>query len=520
MDSYNGRELWCKDLQGAGRFPVSARGGSAAADAASVYVAVGRNCLRLDAATGETLREYELPPPPDGTDEKAAQGMVWSYLGVCDGTVVGTLGTDKEGCVLSAVDAGSGSRLWTYTPAQSVHHSSICLGEGRLYLIDRPTADQVGKLKRRGEKLSAASHLVCLNLRTGRELWRTDRGLNDRVELRMAEGTLLATGGGRLTAYSAADGEMLSWSDVRMRGFPVIIGDTFYGEPSAYDLKTGKRKMREHPLTGDESPWVFSRSYGCGAVSGSEHLLMFRSSTLGIYDLLGDTGTHNWGGVRAGCYVNAIAANGLLLMPPSDASCTCSYSFQTTVALTPTQRNEDWAVFIDRNMTDKDRVKHISVNLGAPGDKRTEDGTAWFGYPRPGGIALPVKVEAKGEVKYNRVDSDVTPIAGTDLPWVAGSNAQGEMTVTVQMGPGDPSPHTVRLLFAELADVKPGERVFDVKVQGAVVAEKLDLAKAGVCRAVVRELKGVMLGQTLTVELTSAGGALPPLLSGIQVVAE
>lgn len=91
-----------------------------------------------------------------------------------------------------------------------------------------------------------------------------------------------------------------------------------------------------------------SKGYGRGHMSAAVNLLLFRSATLGFYDLAGDSGIHNFGGVRAGCYVNAITADGLVLIPPGNAGCTCSYSYQTTVALAPAARPIDWSVFYDQ----------------------------------------------------------------------------------------------------------------------------------------------------------------------------
>lgn len=61
VDAYNGRQLWTRQMQGINRRTVDIRGGNLAADADSVYVATGDECLRLDAATGRTMRTYRLP---------------------------------------------------------------------------------------------------------------------------------------------------------------------------------------------------------------------------------------------------------------------------------------------------------------------------------------------------------------------------------------------------------------------------------------------------------------------------
>ena len=87
-------------------------------------------------------------------------------------------------------------------------------------------------------------------------------------------------------------------------------------------------------------------------------------------------------------------------------------------------------------------------------------------------------------------------------------------------------PHTVRLHFCELDEVKPGERVFDVKLQGKVVEAGLDIASAagGIRTALIREFRGIQAGKNLSVELVPHARSLTernaPILSGIEVVAE
>jgi outer membrane protein assembly factor BamB len=89
-----------------------------------------------------------------------------------------------------------------------------------------------------------------------------------------------------------------------------------------------------------------------------------------------------------------------------------------------------------------------------------------------------------------------------------------------------PRPFTVRLHFAELDDVKPGERMFDVTLQGQVVEKSLDVVTAagGPRKALVREFPHVLAGETLTVEFTSAAGnatrRTTPILSGLEFTEE
>jgi hypothetical protein len=88
-----------------------------------------------------------------------------------------------------------------------------------------------------------------------------------------------------------------------------------------------------------------------------------------------------------------------------------------------------------------------------------------------------------------------------------------------------PKTVSVRLHFAELEDAKPGERVFDVKLQGKVVLEDFDIAAAagGTHRAVVRQFDGIVATRAVTVELlpasTETTSLTAPTLCGIEIAA-
>lgn len=65
-------------------------------------------------------------------------------------------------------------------------------------------------------------------------------------------------------------------------------------------------------------------------------MLVFRSATLGYFDLSDpEKGVRNFGGIRPGCWVNALPVAGLLLMPDATDRCNCSYLIKATIALKP-----------------------------------------------------------------------------------------------------------------------------------------------------------------------------------------
>ena len=87
-------------------------------------------------------------------------------------------------------------------------------------------------------------------------------------------------------------------------------------------------------------------------------------------------------------------------------------------------------------------------------------------------------------------------------------------------------PYTLRLHFAELDDVGPGGRVFDVLVQHRPALADFDIVReaGGKYTAVVKEFNGIEASDTITVALVSkaeeATSVTAPVISGIEIVEE
>ena len=122
-------------------------------------------------------------------------------------------------------------------------------------------------------------------------------------------------------ALRATDGKRLWDRNVKYSTRPLINDRTVYAQGGAWDL-----------VTGEDRPFKFSRSYGCGQISSSKNLMLFRSATLGYFDLTRKAGAENYGGIRLGCWINAIPVGGLVLVPDGSV-CTCSYLNRASFAL-------------------------------------------------------------------------------------------------------------------------------------------------------------------------------------------
>jgi len=352
VDAYNGTILWEYPLPGILKAydqehlnGVAVTGSNMCIADGSLYVRLENRCLRLDALTGELLSTFIAPVGSDGQVHR------WGYI-ACDGaSLVGSLyneshqvdfafgksdmsGLYSESVMLFGMDARTGELRWTHTPRTSIRNNAIAVGEGRAFLIDRPIAVRD---KTKGDKTEHPfGKLLALDALTGKTAWTAaDPAFGTMlafskehdVLLMSYQATRFALGsevGGRLAAFRASDGAPLWNVEASYASRPLIIGTTIYAQPGAWDLLTGARKS-----------FSFSRSYGCGTLAGSRHLLAFRSATLGYRDLTEDLGTENYGGIRPGCWINALPVGGLLLLPEASHKCVCSYLIKASCALQP-----------------------------------------------------------------------------------------------------------------------------------------------------------------------------------------
>ncbi len=588
MDIYTGRVLWESPLPGVGALydntahqpGANASGTNYIATSEAIYVAHQHACLKLDPATGKKIAEFTLP-----TSAGSKTAPLWGYLNVDGDYLIGgadpvfdpsllkfssksnkpsgsdddddnkktstakKIATDAAAAVekllkiendnysssqrLVVMDRATGKVLWSATARSGFRHNAICLGGGRMYCIDRASGAEVSRLKRRGEKPSHEPRLVVFDLLTGEEIWSTEQDVFGTWLSYSAERDVLVEAGRTardtlgdepkgMRTYRAKSGNVL-WSSTTFTGPAMIHHDTILMQGTGCDLLTGTPRLREHPLSGEPVEWTWTRNYGCNTPLASEHLLTFRSGAAGYLDLCNDGGTGNFGGFRSSCTNNLIVAGGVLTAPDYTRTCVCSYQNQTSLALVHTPEVETWTSF--GSQTAKQPVRRVGINLGAPGDRKAEDGTLWLEYPSVGGSSPTVAVTITPE-KPEWFRRHSSQIAGPGLAWVAASGAKGLTSLKIQLGTSDNQPrqYRVRLHFAEPDDVRPGDRTFDVHLQGKPALTSLDVVKEseGRNRALVKEFAGVQVGDNLVIELipnpTSKHHAT--ILSGVEIQAE
>jgi len=164
----------------------------------------------------------------------------------------------------------------------------------------------------------------------------------------------------------------------------------------------------------------------------------------------------------------------------------------------------------------------LFANCNAAGDHMKKTGSLWLAYPHPNAepryvpTALPIELE--GTAAGFRFNSDHFAIRGTTRPWLYTSGLLGAEHLTIRLSDGETHSYAVALHFAEIENLGPGQRVFDVKVQGKSVLTRLDIVQqAGAPRqALVKRLEPVRARGTLTIDPVPVAGR-EPILCAIEI---
>ncbi|HIL71335.1 MAG TPA: hypothetical protein EYG38_15975, partial [Verrucomicrobia bacterium] len=629
-DGYNGTFLWERKIPGAVRVRVDVDGGNIYADDQSLFVAAYEKVFRLNAATGETIAEYEVPPTTDGRARR------WAYISVVDGILFGSTAeplknqygfvwntmiengawkpeseiveelraayvkmvtanpkpdakayqyfkrggihwrymnkypgwgpdhnpgpTDQTMIVSDSVFAfqvDSGKLIWQYD-APELPHISITIGDGNLYLIhgELSAEEKETATKERLQWIRDGVYfphaeadlpvdkkdfrrLTALDAKSGETLWSqvmdvTGCGGN-KLGSSYHDGKLLLFGhysnhdqnvfvkGGlnwrRITVLAGSDGQCLWSKPLNYRRRPLVMGNRIYIEPRACSLDTGDIVMRDHPITGESVAWEFLRpGHSCGIVTAAPNGIFFRSYCAAIVNVEKDTGLQLFGAMRTGCWNNLLPANGVLNFQESSAGCSCSYALRSTVVLKHKKQKEpgEWSVFITHGA--QTPVSHLAINLGAPGDMRDNEGTLWFGYPRPDtkigqgefknyGLKFDIHETVLPGMGVFRRDFRGVNIEGSKRPWLYTSGLKGLKSCRIKLLDGQkPSAFKVRIGFVASKEDGERERYFSLKLQGRQVLKKFSVLRESGRhgKAVIKEFEGIQVIDDLHLEVIPA----------------
>lgn len=566
---YTGRELWIREIPGIGhpftdldyedRFRSGQEvympnhpganfiGSPYVSVADGIYVIDRDKLLRLDPSTGQTMSEFELP------ELASMQHRAWGHLLVEDDMLVATADPQyfDEGepgksnswnatssSWLVVMNRHSGEVLWTRNAEkEGYRHNAIAAGNNRIYVVDGLSETAIELLQRRGHHPATRSSLLALDLKSGATLWEREDdvfgtwlGYYETTDLLMQGGRRGQRGAlsdeprDRLVTHRGETGAIVWEYGDRYSGPLGLHSDMIVpANPGqrAIDPLSGQLISQLHPITGEEYDWTYHRYYGCGTMNSSKYLIKFRSGAAGFTDLLNMGGTANLGGFRSGCTNNMVVADGVLNAPEYTRTCTCSYQLQTSFGFAHMPDTEMWT--FNRLPEITTTVESLGINFGAPGNRR-ENGVLWLEYPKvyqPGPDA-PITLKSNSLELY-RNHATWIDNSHEHYPWVGSYGAMGVDHIgldLVKCESGDAYEYDVTLYFVEPDNIQPGERVFDLVVQGQTVLKDLDIVQqAGGPRRVHQvKLPAIRVTDQLHIDFKRHEGSLPTVVAGIELV--
>ena len=314
-----------------------------------VYVTLGFDApvVALDAATGETLREYE------GTSNTSE---ILCHKGRL--ILARNAASDKPGKDILAIDADTGAILWERKGYRGVtaHNDELSrftdafltAGDDRVFFLD-------------------ADHIVALDLASGAEAWRTPRppvkkGVIGHYKYNHANLCSLTWADGRLflgqmlpfpdnlnkrqqkemviLAMDAASGKTL-WQGRGMTLAHFTPPDLFVAHGMVWTFK-----MKEVSLLGlDVRTGEVRKEYPARSILVGHHARCYRNKATERFYLAGEEGIeyidlasgevdiHHW--VRGACRYGILPANGLIYLPTHSCGCHHNVKLNGFLALAP-----------------------------------------------------------------------------------------------------------------------------------------------------------------------------------------
>ena len=361
MDAWNGSVLWQTEAPDLRRVNMPRDASNWCADEQNLYVAIRNQAWALDQVSGSRQRTIPIPVRADSHD--------WGYLAHNGAALIGSavkrdspytafwtggMWYDKVNdasaakvCsdALFAVAGENNTPAWTYERGVIIN-TTIC-GDGRnLFFIESRHPDlramKTGRIA--DAKLWQDQYLVALDARTGAVRWERPIDTEDGIVVFFMQSnaehliiTASVAGKYHLYDFDPANGAQRwsashSWTADNHSGHmqhPVLYDDTVYLEPHGYRLSDGKRL--EKRMGGRE---------GCHIYVGAEKALLYRGKARQVCLWNRETGNVSWwSDLRPSCWLSAVPANGMILVPESGGGCSCGRWLETSIAFVPRQQD-------------------------------------------------------------------------------------------------------------------------------------------------------------------------------------
>ena len=202
----------------------------------------------------------------------------------------------------------------------------------------------------------------------------------------------------RLYALASDDGRFLWGGRKGYRKRPIIVGQQVFAEPFAWDLKTGKQRTIENPLSGLPQTLDFHRGYiGCSHLLASGAALFGNKPGIAYWNIDSAAGFVPFESLVFGCGICATPACGVFLAPEGRSGCTCPAGIHTSLALYPKENSRAWGIGFTGGIapTVSLPVRHAAINLAHPGWREDQQHRLWLPYParrerRPWAVAAAI----------------------------------------------------------------------------------------------------------------------------------
>ncbi|MHC4201573.1 MAG: outer membrane protein assembly factor BamB family protein [Planctomycetota bacterium] len=258
-------------------------------------------------------------------------------------------------------DPESGRRIWKYSPkAAVIVNPAIACSGGRVCFVESndPATQTARDGRLRVEALGKSARLVALDTRTGRNVWATPFDMSHvrwTLFLSATEHRVVATSSRHarigtqtrnrydMQAFDLRTGKPV-WQSTEVPSYdretkgghgelnqhPVIVGEIIYGPGYGRHLDTGA----------SYKGWKWQKGNKCATYSSSRYCAFSRfdrSKLPYMFDLASGRKEPLTLVSRPGCWINILPVGGMLVIPEASSGCTCGYSIQTSLALTPAE---------------------------------------------------------------------------------------------------------------------------------------------------------------------------------------
>ncbi len=360
LDAFNGSVLWSLEIPDLRRVNIPRDSSNWCADREYVFAAT-RDCVwRIDAATGEMIETVQMP-------ETHQQGFDWGYIAVTDDSVIGTAvkaGSAYEeywskdawydgqgssatakvcGSAIFSIDKQYGTVRWS-RPVDAVVHSTIAVTKDRMFFVEVDDPDlakeKEGKLK--NDQIWNNASVVCLDLKTGKELWKQkvpEQDRNQVIAFGIANDDQFVFESSSKNEFHfvslAAKTGQEQWKQsskwpsdnhgAHMQ-HAVLMNGKIFVQPSILDATTGEILKTD----------TLGNRRGCATPIGAGQSIIYRGGTgpVSLWSLEKEKPSE-FVRLRPSCWLSTIPAQGMLFSPEAGGGCSCGGWMECSIGFAP-----------------------------------------------------------------------------------------------------------------------------------------------------------------------------------------